>query len=582
VLFLLYKYKNAFKNDRTFLQIFCAFSHKRKRLRYNATPPFYFINQRKLFMQSTRPIRQALLSVSDKSGIVEFAQGLVKRGVKLLSTGGTAKLLEQNGLPVTEVSDYTGFPEMMDGRVKTLHPKVHGGILGRRGTDDAIMQQHGIEGIDMVVVNLYPFAATVAKPNCTLEDAVENIDIGGPTMVRSAAKNHKDVAIVVNNQDFDAILAEMDQHQNSLILETRFDLAIKAFEHTAQYDSMIANYFGQLVKPYHVATEEDAEAKCGQFPRTLNLNFVRKQTMRYGENAHQNAAFYVDLNVKEASVATANQLQGKALSYNNIADTDAALECVKEFDEPACVIVKHANPCGVALGKDILEAYNRAYQTDPTSAFGGIIAFNRELDEKTANEIVERQFVEVIIAPKVSTEAVEVVKRKKNVRLLECGEWQARTQRLDFKRVNGGLLVQDADLGMVGLDDLKVVSKRQPTEQELKDLLFCWKVAKFVKSNAIVYAKDNQTIGIGAGQMSRVYSAKIAGIKAQDEGLEVVGCVMASDAFFPFRDGIDAAAKVGIQCVIHPGGSMRDQEVIDTADEHNMVMVLTGMRHFRH
>ena len=582
MLFLLHKYKNVVKNERTFLQIFRAFLHKRKRLRYNTPPQIYFINQRKLFMQSTRPIRQALLSVSDKSGIVEFAQGLVKRGVKLLSTGGTAKLLEQNGLPVTEVSDYTGFPEMMDGRVKTLHPKVHGGILGRRGTDDAIMQQHGIEGIDMVVVNLYPFAATVAKPNCTLEDAVENIDIGGPTMVRSAAKNHKDVAIVVNNHDFNNILAEMDKHHNSLTLETRFDLAIKAFEHTAQYDSMIANYFGQMVKPYHVAEEEDANAKCGQFPRTLNLNFVRKQTMRYGENSHQNAAFYIDLNVKEASVATAHQLQGKALSYNNIADTDAALECVKEFDEPACVIVKHANPCGVALGKDILEAYNRAYQTDPTSAFGGIIAFNRELDEKTATEIVERQFVEVIIAPKVSAEAQEVVKRKKNVRLLECGEWTSRSERLDFKRVNGGLLVQDADLGMVGVDDLKVVSKRQPTEQELKDLLFCWKVAKFVKSNAIVYAKDNQTIGIGAGQMSRVYSAKIAGIKAQDEGLTVAGCVMASDAFFPFRDGIDAAAKVGIQCVIHPGGSMRDQEVIDAADEHNMVMVLTGMRHFRH
>ena len=374
----------------------------------------------------------------------------------------------------------------------------------------------------------------------------------------------------------------MDKHHNRLTLETCFDLAIKAFEHTAQYDSMIANYFGQMVKPYHVAEEEDANAKCGQFPRTLNLNFVRKQTMRYGENSHQNAAFYVDLNVKEASVATAHQLQGKALSYNNIADTDAALECVKEFDEPACVIVKHAKPCGVALGKDILEAYNRAYQTDPTSAFGGIIAFNRELDEKNATEIVERQFVEVIIAPKVSAEAQEVVKRKKNVRLLECGEWTSRSERLDFKRVNGGLLVQDADLGMVGVDDLKVVSKRQPTEQELKDLLFCWKVAKFVKSNAIVYAKDNQTIGIGAGQMSRVYSAKIAGIKAQDEGLTVAGCVMASDAFFPFRDGIDAAAKVGIQCVIHPGGSMRDQEVIDAADEHNMVMVLTGMRHFRH
>ncbi|ARB74476.1 bifunctional phosphoribosylaminoimidazolecarboxamide formyltransferase/IMP cyclohydrolase [Pasteurella multocida] len=533
-------------------------------------------------MQPNRPIRQALLSVSDKTGIVEFAQALVQRGVKLLSTGGTAKLLADHGLAVTEVSDYTGFPEMMDGRVKTLHPKVHGGILGRRGTDDEVMSQQGIEGIDMVVVNLYPFAATVAKPNCSLEEAVENIDIGGPTMVRSAAKNHQDVAIVVNNSDFNAILAEMDQHQNSLTLETRFDLAIKAFEHTAQYDAMIANYFGQLVKPYFVAEEEDAEAKCGQFPRTLNLNFIRKQTMRYGENGHQKAAFYVEQDVKEASVSTAKQLQGKALSYNNIADTDAALECVKSFDEPACVIVKHANPCGVALGADILAAYNRAYQTDPTSAFGGIIAFNRELDAKTAQTIIDRQFVEVIIAPTVAEEAKALLKAKKNVRVLECGEWSGAQQRLDVKRVNGGLLVQEADLGMVDLADLKVVSKRQPTEQELKDLLFCWKVAKFVKSNAIVYAKDNQTIGIGAGQMSRVYSAKIAGIKAQDEGLDVAGCVMASDAFFPFRDGIDAAAKVGIQCVIHPGGSMRDQEVIDAADEHNMVMVLTGMRHFRH
>ncbi len=533
-------------------------------------------------MQSNRPIRQALLSVSDKSGIVEFAQGLVQRGVKLLSTGGTAKLLADSGLAVTEVSDYTGFPEMMDGRVKTLHPKVHGGILGRRGTDDGIMQQHGIDPIDMVVVNLYPFAATVAKPDCSLADAVENIDIGGPTMVRSAAKNHKDVAIVVNNQDFNAILAEMDKNQNSLTLETRFDLAIKAFEHTAQYDSMIANYFGKLVKPYFKADEEDENAVCGQFPRTLNLNFVRKQTMRYGENSHQNAAFYVEQDVKEASVSTARQLQGKALSYNNIADTDAALECVKSFAEPACVIVKHANPCGVALGENILTAYDRAYQTDPTSAFGGIIAFNRELDEQTAKAIVERQFVEVIIAPKVSQGAVDVVKTKKNVRLLACGEFSQTQQRLDFKRVNGGLLVQDADLGMVGIDDLEVVSKRKPTEKELQDLLFCWKVAKFVKSNAIVYAKDNQTIGIGAGQMSRVYSAKIAGIKAQDEGLNVAGCVMASDAFFPFRDGIDAAAEVGIECVIHPGGSMRDQEVIDAADEHGMVMVLTKMRHFRH
>ncbi|SUB21955.1 bifunctional purine biosynthesis protein PurH [Pasteurella bettyae] len=359
-------------------------------------------------------------------------------------------------------------------------------------------------------------------------------------------------------------------------------LAIRAFEHTAQYDSMIANYFGQLVKPYFTADEEDKEAKCGQFPRTLNLNFIRKQTMRYGENSHQNAAFYVEKEVKEASVSTAKQLQGKALSYNNIADTDAALECVKSFDEPACVIVKHANPCGVALGKNVLEAYNRAYQTDPTSAFGGIIAFNRELDEATALAIVERQFVEVIIAPTVSAEALEVVKRKKNVRVLACGALTKPQARLDVKRVNGGLLVQDADLGTVTIDDLEVVSKRKPTKQELEDMLFCWKVAKFVKSNAIVYAKNNQTIGIGAGQMSRVYSAKIAGIKALDEGLEVKGCVMASDAFFPFRDGIDSAAEVGIECVIHPGGSMRDQEVIDAADEHNMVMVLTKMRHFRH
>lgn len=530
-------------------------------------------------------IQQALLSVSDKKGIVEFAQGLVARGVKLLSTGGTAKLLAEAGLPVTEVSDYTGFPEMMDGRVKTLHPKVHGGILGRRGTDDEVMNQHGIERIDMVVVNLYPFAATVAKPDCTLEDAVENIDIGGPTMVRSAAKNHKDVAIVVNNGDFDAILTEMDQTENNLTLATRFNLAIKAFEHTAQYDSMIANYFGQKVPPYQGAEEEDLTQVCGQFPRTLNLNFVRKQTMRYGENAHQNAAFYVENEVKEASVSTAKQLQGKALSYNNIADTDAALECVKEFEQPACVIVKHANPCGVALGENILEAYDRAYQTDPTSAFGGIIAFNRELDGITAQTIGDRQFVEVIIAPTVSAEAKEALVnlvKKKNVRVLECGEFSQPQKRLDFKRVNGGLLVQEADQGFVSIEDLKVVSKRQPTQAELEDLLFCWKVAKYVKSNAIVYAKNGQTIGIGAGQMSRVYSAKIAGIKAEDEGLQVAGCVMASDAFFPFRDGIDAAAKVGITCVIHPGGSMRDQEVIDAANEHGMAMVLTGMRHFRH
>ncbi|HAS6390769.1 TPA: bifunctional phosphoribosylaminoimidazolecarboxamide formyltransferase/IMP cyclohydrolase [Vibrio vulnificus] len=530
-------------------------------------------------MNNARPIRRALISVSDKTGIVEFAQALAERGVDILSTGGTARLLAEQGIAVTEVSDYTGFPEMMDGRVKTLHPKVHGGVLGRRGQDDEVMAKHGINPIDMVVVNLYPFAETVAKEGCTLADAVENIDIGGPTMVRSAAKNHKDVTIVVNASDYHRVITEMDANDTSLTLETRFDLAIAAFEHTAAYDGMIANYFGTMVPSYGENKEGDEESK---FPRTFNQQFIKKQDMRYGENSHQAAAFYVEANPEEASVATARQIQGKALSYNNIADTDAALECVKEFNEPACVIVKHANPCGVALGKDILEAYNRAYQTDPTSAFGGIIAFNQELDAETATAIVERQFVEVIIAPSVSAEAMEVVAAKKNVRLLECGEWTTKTTGFDLKRVNGGLLVQDRDQGMVSLDDLKVVSKRQPTEEELKDALFCWKVAKYVKSNAIVYSKGDMTIGVGAGQMSRVYSAKIAGIKAADEGLQVEGCVMASDAFFPFRDGIDAAAEAGIKCVIQPGGSMRDDEVIAAADEHGMAMIFTGMRHFRH
>ncbi|MDW2457966.1 bifunctional phosphoribosylaminoimidazolecarboxamide formyltransferase/IMP cyclohydrolase [Vibrio sp. 1249-1] len=530
-------------------------------------------------MNNARPIRRALISVSDKTGIVEFAQALAERGVDILSTGGTARLLAEQGIAVTEVSDYTGFPEMMDGRVKTLHPKVHGGVLGRRGQDDDVMEKHGINPIDMVVVNLYPFAETVAKEGCTLADAVENIDIGGPTMVRSAAKNHKDVTIVVNAGDYGRVIAEMDANDKSLTLETRFDLAIAAFEHTASYDGMIANYFGTMVPSYGENKEGDEESK---FPRTFNQQFEKKQDMRYGENSHQAAAFYVEANPQEASVSTTRQIQGKALSYNNIADTDAALECVKEFNEPACVIVKHANPCGVALGKDILEAYNRAYQTDPTSAFGGIIAFNQELDAETAAAIVERQFVEVIIAPSVSAEAIEVVAAKKNVRLLECGKWTTKTTGFDVKRVNGGLLVQDRDQGMVSLDDLKVVSKRQPTEEELKDALFCWKVAKYVKSNAIVYSKGDMTIGVGAGQMSRVYSAKIAGIKAADEGLQVEGCVMASDAFFPFRDGIDAAAEAGIKCVIQPGGSMRDDEVIAAADEHGMAMIFTGMRHFRH
>ncbi|KGD69742.1 phosphoribosylaminoimidazolecarboxamide formyltransferase [Tatumella morbirosei] len=531
-------------------------------------------------MQHRRPVRRALLSVSDKTGIVEFAKALTSCGVELLSTGGTARLLADAGLPVTEVSDYTGFPEMMDGRVKTLHPKVHGGILGRRGQDDAIMAEHQIAPIDMVVVNLYPFAQTVAREGCSLEDAVENIDIGGPTMVRSAAKNHKDVAIVVNSNDYSLLIKEMQANDNSLTLETRFDLAIKAFEHTAAYDSMIANYFGQLVPAYY---NNEEKTPSGRFPRTLNLNFVKKQDMRYGENSHQDAAFYIEENVAEASVATAQQLQGKALSYNNIADTDAALECVKEFAEPACVIVKHANPCGVAIGSDIKQAYERAYTTDPTSAFGGIIAFNRELDEETAQAIISRQFVEVIIAPSASEAALKVTAAKQNVRVLICGEWQQqRSAALDFKRVNGGLLVQDRDLGMVDETQLRVVSQRQPNPQEMRDALFCWKVAKFVKSNAIVYARDNQTIGIGAGQMSRVYSAKIAGIKAGDEGLEVKGSAMASDAFFPFRDGIDAAAAVGITCVIQPGGSIRDDEVIAAADEHGIAMIFTDMRHFRH
>ncbi|MCF6435336.1 bifunctional phosphoribosylaminoimidazolecarboxamide formyltransferase/IMP cyclohydrolase [Pseudoalteromonas sp. MMG022] len=528
-------------------------------------------------MDIHRPIRRALLSVSDKTGIVELASALCAQGVEILSTGGTFKLLTDNGIAATEVSDYTGHPEIMDGRVKTLHPKVHGGILARRGQDEAVMAENDISAIDMVVVNLYPFAQTVAKADCSLEDAIENIDIGGPTMVRAAAKNHKDVTIVVNAGDYQRVIDELKENNGSTTYKTRFDLAIAAYEHTAQYDGMIANYFGNMVPDY---TEEAAvETK---FPRTINMQFTKKQDMRYGENSHQDAAFYVENDLQEASVATAKQLQGKALSFNNIADTDAALECVKEFDAPACVIVKHANPCGVAVDENILAAYDRAFKTDPTSAFGGIIAFNRQLDADTAEAIVSRQFVEVIIAPSISEEAAQIVAAKKNVRLLECGQWNTKTTQADIKRVNGGILVQDRDQGMVTLDDLTVVSKRQPTEQELKDLLFCWKVAKFVKSNAIVYARDGMTIGVGAGQMSRVYSAKIAGIKAADENLEVKGSVMASDAFFPFRDGIDAAAQAGITAVIQPGGSMRDEEVIAAADEAGMAMVFTGMRHFRH
>ncbi|GGW90639.1 bifunctional phosphoribosylaminoimidazolecarboxamide formyltransferase/IMP cyclohydrolase [Alteromonas halophila] len=532
-------------------------------------------------MQTPKPIRRALLSVSDKTGIVEFASALHEAGVELLSTGGTARLLSEAGLPVKEVSSHTGHPEIMDGRVKTLHPKIHGGILGRRGQDESVMAQNEIDAIDLVAVNLYPFADTVAKDDCTLEDAIENIDIGGPTMVRAAAKNHRDVTIVVNADDYARVLTEMQQNENSLTHQTRFDLAVKAFEHTAEYDGMIANYFGTRLDA--VEGEDDDGHDHSEFPRTFNVQMSKKQDLRYGENSHQNAAFYVENQVQEASVATAEQLQGKALSFNNIADTDAALECVKEFDEPACVIVKHANPCGVAIGETSLAAYDRAFKTDPTSAFGGIIAFNRELDATTAQAIVDRQFVEVIIAPSVSEQAKDVIAAKKNVRLLACGDWHGQlTEGYDYKRVNGGMLVQERDFGMVEMDDLKVVTKVQPDAQQLRDLMFCWKVAKYVKSNAIVYSKDGMTIGVGAGQMSRVYSAKIAGIKAADEKLEVAGSVMASDAFFPFRDGIDAAAAAGIKAVIQPGGSMRDDEVIAAADEHGIAMVFTGMRHFRH
>ncbi len=516
-------------------------------------------------------VKRALISVSDKTGIVEFAAALVEQGVELLSTGGTYKLLKDNNLNVTEVSEYTGFPEMMDGRVKTLHPKVHGGILARRGQDDTVMVEHGIDAIDMVIVNLYPFEQTVANPDCTLEDAIENIDIGGPTMVRAAAKNNKFVNIVVNASDYATIIAELKANNGATTQATRFDLAIKAYEHTASYDGAIANYFGHQVP----GGNED-------FSRTFNTQYTKQQDMRYGENSHQRSAFYVEPHPAAGSIATAEQIQGKELSYNNIADTDAALETVKQYTQPACVIVKHANPCGVAVSDNILEAYQQAFLTDTESAFGGIIAFNRELDAVTAKAICDQQFVEVIIAPTISDEAKAAVSEKKNVRLLACGEWGEAEPVLDVKRVNGGLLVQDRDLGVITEADLQIVSKRQPTPEEIADLLFTWKVAKMVKSNAIVYGKDGRTIGVGAGQMSRINSARIAGIKAEHAGLEVKGSCMASDAFFPFRDGIDNAASVGVSCVIQPGGSIRDEEVIAAADEAGMAMVFTGMRHFRH
>ncbi len=518
------------------------------------------------------PVRRALLSVSDKSGILELAQGLLQRGAELLSTGGTCKLLRDAGLTVTEVSEHTGFPEIMDGRVKTLHPKIHGGLLGRRGHDEQVMADNGIAPIDLLVVNLYPFEQTVAKPGVSDADAIENIDIGGPAMLRATAKNHAHVGVVVDPADYAALLAELDAHQG-LTLVTRRRLALKAFALTARYDDAVAAYLSSV--------QDDGSRDA--FPAVLGLQFNKVQSLRYGENPHQRAAFYTEANPPAGSLAAAKQVQGKELSYNNLADADAALACVQAFVKPACVIVKHANPCGVAVSLDgIAAAYELAYQTDPTSAFGGIIAFNRALDGATAKTIVERQFVEVIIAPSADAAAVAAVAAKPNVRLLITGEWPAAAASFDYKRVGGGLLVQDADLKLASEADLKVVTKRAPTASEIHDLIFAAKVAKFVKSNAIVYAKNRQTIGVGAGQMSRVYSAKIAGIKAADEKLVVAGSVMASDAFFPFRDGIDAAAAAGITAVIQPGGSMRDSEVIAAADEAGMAMVFTGTRHFRH
>jgi len=517
------------------------------------------------------PVRRALLSVSDKSGVLELARELLRRNIQILSTGGTAKLLADNGLAVREVGSVTGFPEIMDGRVKTLHPKIHGGLLGRRGIDDAVMQEHQIEPIDLLVVNLYPFAQTIARAGATYADAVENIDIGGPAMLRAAAKNHTFVAVIVDPDDYTKILAELDA-SGGTSQETRSRLAAKAFAHTARYDTVVAKY---LADANGIAAES--------FPQTLPLVFEKAQELRYGENPHQRGAFYRDPTARGASIATAHCLQGKELSFNNIADADTALECVRQFDEPACVIVKHANPCGVAVAASPLEAYDRAYRTDPTSAFGGIIAFNRELDEVAAGAIIDRQFVEVLAAPSISPGAQKVLAARPNVRVLEVGDLHAApAAEAEYRSVTNGLLAQTRDNGRVSAAELKVVTRRRPSASELADLLIAWRVCKFVKSNAIVFVRERATVGVGAGQMSRVYSTRIAAMKADDENLSVPGSVMASDAYFPFRDGIDVAAEYGIKAVIQPGGSIRDPEVIVAADEHGMAMVFTGMRHFRH
>jgi phosphoribosylaminoimidazolecarboxamide formyltransferase/IMP cyclohydrolase len=512
-------------------------------------------------------VRRALISVSDKRGLVPFVSGLRDLGVEILSTGGTCRALREAGIEVFEVSEITGFPEIMDGRVKTLHPTIHGGLLGRRGIDDGVMQEHGIEPIDLLAVNLYPFEQTIAREDATIEDAIENIDIGGPAMIRAASKNHDGVAVVVDPDDYDSVLESMQK--NELSIETRRRLAAKAYAHTASYDTAITKYLSNSL----------GDDPLGE--RILHAGSLVER-MRYGENPHQSAAFYIDQQAPKGALATAEQLQGKALSYNNIADSDAALECVKQFAAPACVIVKHANPCGVAVAGNIFEAYEKAFKTDPTSAFGGIIAFNQPLDATTAKAIIDRQFVEVIVAPSIDADAATVLVEKKNVRVLQTGDWADSAPGFDFKKVSGGLLVQGSDMGKITADDLKVVTDKAPTPQQIEDMLFAWTVVKYVKSNAIIFCKDNMTIGVGAGQMSRVYSTKIAAIKAADENLEVKGSVMASDAFFPFRDGIDAAAETGIAAIIQPGGSMRDDEVIQAANEHGLAMVFTGMRHFRH
>ena len=517
----------------------------------------------------------ALLSVSDKTGVLEFARALNALGVKLLSTGGTAKLLADAGLPVTEVADHTGFPELLDGRVKTLHPKVHGGLLARRDLPEhmAAIQQHGISTIDLLVVNLYPFEATVAKPGCTLEDAIENIDIGGPAMVRSAAKNWKDVAVLTDASQYAGVLAEL-QTRGVVSSPTKFALSVAAFNRIADYDGAISDYLSSL----------NADGTRSEFPAQSNGRFVKLQDLRYGENPHQSAAFYRDLHPAPGSLVTAKQLQGKELSYNNIADADAAWECVKSFDVPACVIVKHANPCGVAIAATPAEAYAKAFKTDPTSAYGGIIAFNRELDGAGA-ALVAKQFVEVLMAPGFTPEALAIFAAKANTRVLQIAlpaDGSAGRNTQDVKRVGSGLLIQSADNREMTRAELKCVTTQQPTPQQLDDLLFAWKVAKYVKSNAIVFCGNGMTLGVGAGQMSRIDSARIASIKAENAGLSLQGSAVASDAFFPFRDGLDVVIDAGAGCVIQPGGSMRDDEVINAANERGIVMMLTGVRHFRH